>query len=60
MPDQIKSCVLCAKTENETPLLQLAYNQSTYWVCPAHMPVLIHKPDQLIGQLPGAENMQAG
>ena len=60
MPENPKICVLCRKTENETPLLQLAYNGNAYWVCPSHMPVLIHQPDQLIGQLPGAENMQAG
>ena len=60
MTDSNKICVLCQKTDAETPLLQLSYAAKTYWVCPSHMPVLIHQPDQLIGMLPGAENMLAG
>jgi hypothetical protein len=60
MSESNKTCVLCQKTDAETPLLQLSYNSITYWVCPSHMPLLIHKPDQLIGMLPGAENMEAG
>ncbi len=31
-----------------------------YWICPQHIPILIHDPSKLAGKLPGAEDMQAG
>lgn len=59
-PEQKLECIIC-KTDNvKTPLLQLNYQNQTYWICPQHMPALIHKPEQLTGMLPGAENMKAG
>jgi len=48
-------CLVCSKTNKEIPLLSLIYQDKTYWVCPQHLPLLIHKPEQLIGLLPGAE-----
>jgi len=50
-------CLVCSKTNNETPLLTLIYQEKTYWVCPQHLPLLIHKPEQLVGLLPGAEKL---
>lgn len=54
------TCVLCQKADSELPLIQLSYNGKAYYVCPEHMPTLIHQPDALIGKMPGAENMNAG
>jgi hypothetical protein len=34
------------------------YRDSRLWICPQHLPVLIHDPAQLIGKLPGAENLR--
>lgn len=50
-------CLACGRGDSETPLIQLAYRGSAIWICPQHLPVLIHDPAQLIGRLPGAENL---
>ncbi|HEY9114330.1 MAG TPA: hypothetical protein VIN10_06490 [Bacteroidales bacterium] len=55
-----KKCLYCQRGEEQVPLVQLAFKGSNYYICPQHIPVLIHNPDQLQGMLPDAENMQAG
>lgn len=60
MENKEQVCVFCKRNQNEVPLVQLAYMQGQYWICPQHIPVLIHDPAKLAGMLPGAENMQAG
>lgn len=55
-----KKCLYCQRGEEQVPLVQLAFKGSKYYICPQHIPVLIHNPDQLQGMLPDAENMQAG
>lgn len=52
-----KQCVACQRGSNEIPLITLEYRDTRFWICPQHMPVLIHDPTQLIGMLPGAETM---
>jgi hypothetical protein len=52
-----KQCLLCRKGTDAAPLLRLEYRDSGFWVCPQHLPVLIHDPAQLIGKLDGAENL---
>lgn len=54
------TCVLCGKKDSDLPLIKLSYNKNDYYVCPEHMPMLIHNPEALVGQMPGAENMNAG
>jgi hypothetical protein len=58
MSNQAKQCLMCGRDTTETPLLTLEYQGSTFWICPQHLPVLIHDPSQLIGRLPGAENLR--
>ena len=53
-----KACLLCQRDEHETPLVQLVYRDAPLWICPQHLPVLIHDPQQLVGRLPGAENLR--
>jgi hypothetical protein len=53
-------CLYCQRGEEQVPLVQLSFKGSKYYICPQHIPVLIHNPDQLQGMLPDAENMQAG
>ncbi len=60
MENKEQVCVFCKRNQDEVPLVQLAYKQVNYWICPQHIPVLIHDPSKLSGLLPGAENMQAG
>lgn len=50
-------CVYCERNQNEVPLISLRFKEVELWICPQHMPVLIHDPNQLVGKLPGAENL---
>jgi hypothetical protein len=50
-------CLLCKRHDGDTPLIMLEYRGGAYRICPQHLPVLIHDPGQLIGTLPGAENL---
>lgn len=52
-------CLACGKTNQEIPLIAISYLDKTYWICPQHLPLLIHKPEQLVGLLPGAEKLDA-
>ncbi|MAE64514.1 MAG: hypothetical protein CMJ18_09620 [Phycisphaeraceae bacterium] len=53
-----KSCLACGRDDGETPLINLQYRGESIWICPQHLPVLIHDPARLIGTLPGAENLR--
>ncbi|HSQ26969.1 MAG TPA: hypothetical protein VLM80_07575 [Anaerolineales bacterium] len=55
MNDQLAQCLHCQRNSDEIPLLQIQFNGSTLWICPQHLPILIHKPAQLAGKLPGAK-----
>ncbi len=55
-----KVCLFCKRDEQEVPLVGLDFKGASYWICPQHIPVLIHDPSKLEGLLPGAENLQAG
>lgn len=58
MDDSInKACLVCNKNENEIPLVQFDFQEKHFWICPQHIPVLIHDPSKLVGMLPGAENL---
>jgi hypothetical protein len=46
-------CLYCDKTSHQIPLISLRYQDREYWICPEHLPVMIHKPEQLVGKLPG-------
>jgi hypothetical protein len=50
-------CLVCSKTNKEIPLLTLIYQEKICWICPQHLPILIHKPEELVGLLPGAKNL---
>ena len=56
----VKNCLVCGRSDDESPLIALAYRGEQLWICPQHMPQLIHHPQQLVGTLPGAENLPAG
>lgn len=55
-----KHCLICKVTDDKLPLLNFSYQSKTYHICSAHIPVLIHKADQLEHLLPGldAESME--
>ncbi len=52
------NCLACGRNSDETPLVVLEYRGARLSICPQHLPVLIHDPAQLIGKLPGAENLR--
>jgi len=51
-------CLVCQRDVKEIPLIQVRYGDSSFSICPQHLPVLIHDPSQLIGKLPGAEGFK--
>jgi hypothetical protein len=53
----IPQCLVCERTEQQVPLIKLQYQSNAYWICPQDFPILIHKPETLIGKLPGAEHL---
>jgi hypothetical protein len=57
MTDRLPICLYCKQSSQEVPLLRLEYRGAEAWICPQHLPLLIHKPTELVGILPGAENL---
>ncbi len=53
-----KECVACRRGAERTPLIAFEYRGANLFICPQHLPVLIHDPAQLIGKLPGAEDLE--
>lgn len=51
-------CVACDRGSEEIPLIRLEYRSQEFWICPQHLPVLIHDPNRLAGRLVGAEQME--
>lgn len=50
-------CLVCEQTSQQIPLLTLNYADQEYHICPGHLPILIHHPEELISKLPGAANI---
>lgn len=59
MNQQTKHCLVCEQTQEQIPLITLAYHNREYWICPQHLPMLIHQPQMLEGKLPGAAGMKS-
>ena len=52
------TCVFCGRDSKSIPLLTFAFRDSSFNICPQHLPVLIHDPGQLVGRLEGAEHFE--
>jgi hypothetical protein len=50
-------CLVCKRSSEEVPLVSFRFKSTDLWICPQHLPVLIHDPGQLVGVLPGAEDL---
>jgi hypothetical protein len=48
-------CLVCNRNTDQTPLLALRYQESDLWICPQHLPILIHKPHELADRLPNLD-----
>jgi hypothetical protein len=57
MTENQPQCIHCERKEDEVPLISMRYAGQQLWICPQHLPVLIHKPQQLAEKLPGAANL---
>lgn len=53
-----KECLFCHRGEQETPLVCIDYRGDRTWICPQHLPMLIHSPQQLVGHLDGADQLK--
>lgn len=51
-------CLVCRKPSDEVPLLSFEFKGTSLWICPQHLPILIHDPGKLSGLLPGAEGLE--
>lgn len=61
MSEQVKLnyCLNCNASENEMPLVNLVYSGKPAFICSKCLPILIHKPEMLIGKIEGAEKIKA-
>jgi len=57
MAESDAGCLVCRKGSREVPLIAFRYKGSDLWICPQHLPILIHDPAKLAGTLPGAESL---
>jgi hypothetical protein len=57
MTESSPVCLFCEQGSHKVPLIALQYQNRDYWICPQHLPILIHKPSQLSGKLPGADEL---
>ncbi len=55
--DNISACLNCMRTEDQVPLVSLRYTGQEEWICSQCLPILIHKPEQLVDRLAGAEHL---
>jgi hypothetical protein len=58
MTDTQPTCLACERTSDQIPLLAMQFQGKQLWICPEHLPVLIHKPQMLVGRLAGAEGLR--
>lgn len=56
--DNTKECLVCKKSETQVPVTKFYYQKSEFYICPQHMPVIIHNPQELVGLLNGADNFE--
>jgi hypothetical protein len=59
MTQEQTKCIYCERDSQQVPLLTFEYRGADYRVCPAHLPILIHKPGNLAEKLPGTEEWPA-
>ncbi|MBE9488948.1 MAG: hypothetical protein IMY67_01520 [Bacteroidetes bacterium] len=55
---QNKVCLVCKTPSTEIPVTKFYYQENEFYICPLHMPVLIHNPEELVGLLPNADKLK--
>jgi hypothetical protein len=56
--NHVKECLVCKKASTEIPVTKFYYQENEFYICPQHMPVIIHNPQQLIGLIDGADKFE--
>jgi hypothetical protein len=51
---------VCNSNKNEVPVTKFEYKNIEFYICPQHIPVLIHDPQKLVGLIPDADKLNAG
>jgi len=51
------TCIHCDRDDTQVPLLDFSYKDKQFSICSEHLPVLLHRPQEMIGKLPDAENL---
>jgi hypothetical protein len=51
-------CVNCGKSEAQVPVLQWRFQGEAFTLCSSCLPILLHRPDTLVGRLKGAETIE--
>ena len=51
-------CLVCKRDSDEIPLISFRYKGSGLFICPQHLPILIHDPTMLAEVLPGADSFE--
>ena len=54
----VKECLVCKKASTEIPVTKFYYQENEFYICPQHMPTIIHNPQELIGLLDGADDFK--
>ena len=54
------TCIYCDRTDETVPLIIFDYKGKQYKICPEHLPILIHKPEMLVGKLEEAGAWSSG
>jgi len=58
MPENEPVCVYCQRASEVVPLIQFIFDGEQHWICPEHLPVMIHHPMRLAPFLPGIGDAQ--
>ncbi len=58
--ENTKACLVCKAASTEIPVTKFYYQESEFYICPQHIPILIHNPQELVGLLPGADTLKGG
>ena len=58
MANDNANCLVCKRTSAEIPLISFRYQEADLFICPQHLPILIHDPTKLAEVLPGASDFE--
>jgi hypothetical protein len=53
--DVAYTCVSCGRSEAEVPVLRWQFQGEQFTLCSSCLPILLHRPETLVGRLRGAE-----